>query len=218
MPATGRKKIRKFLIALCLVPVLPVVGVYSINYYVACSTRHQIYSSVTDIPERKVGLLLGTSKYLSGGRINYFYEYRIDAAVALFKAGKIKYILVSGDNGQERYNEPKTMQEDLIAAGIPADRIILDYAGFRTLDSVVRCHDVFGEDNITIISQPFHNQRALFIARQKGIHAIAFNAQDVSGSMGSRVLLREKLARAKMMLDLLFGKEPKFSGPKILIG
>ena len=218
MAASGRKMIRRVLTWLVLITALPVIGIYSINYYVAHSTRNQIFNSLNEIPERKVGLLLGTSKYLIGGRINYFYKYRIDAAVALFKAGKIKYILVSGDNGHKEYNEPETMQADLIAAGIPADRIILDYAGFRTLDSIVRCRDVFGEDNITIISQPFHNQRALFIARQKGIHAIAFNAQDVSGSTGSRVLLREKLARTKMVLDLLFGKQPKFFGPKIRIG
>ncbi|KAK6023641.1 hypothetical protein OSTOST_10563 [Ostertagia ostertagi] len=133
-------------------------------------------------------------------------------------AGKIDYILVSGDNGDEAYNEPETMQADLLAGGIPPDRIILDYAGFRTLDSIVRCKEVFGEDNIIVISQQFHNERALFIARYKDIDAIGFNATDISMKRGFMVQAREKLARVKMALDLLVNKEPKFYGPKIRIG
>ena len=188
------------------------------DQWVRRSTRAQMYSEVTFIPHCKVGLLLGTSKFLSGGWLNPYYQYRIAAAVALFKAGRIDYILVSGDNGHAYYNEPETMQADLIAAGIRPDRIVLDYAGFRTLDSILRCRDVFGEERIVIISQPFHNARALFIANHKGMNAVAFNAQDVSNSLGWKVLLREKFARVKMLLDLAFGKEPKFYGPHILIG
>jgi SanA protein len=110
------------------------------------------------------------------------------------------------------------MLADLVNAGVPRDRIVMDYAGFRTLDSILRCRDVFGERAITIISQPFHNARALFIANRKDMQAIAFNAKDVGTSSGFKTLLREKLARVKMVLDLLFGKEPKFYGPHISIG
>ena len=155
-----------------------------IDQWVRFSTRRQMYSDLQAIPHRTVGLLLGTSKFVGHGHINQYYQYRIDAAVALHKAGKIDYILVNGDNGHTSYNEPETMQADLIAAGVPSDCIVLDYAGFRTLDSILRYRDVFGEDDITIISQPFHNARALFITNRKHMRAIAFNAQDVTGNGG----------------------------------
>lgn len=189
-----------------------------IDQWVVRSTHTLLFSAAEDVPKRKVGLLLGTSKWVRGGRINLYYRYRIDAAVALYKAGKVEYILVSGDNSHKDYNEPETMRDDLIAAGIPADKIYLDYAGFRTLDSVVRCKEIFGESAITTISQPFHNQRALFLAQRKGLDAVAFNARDVSKEYGVKVQLREKAARVKMVLDLMFGKGPKFGGEKIKIG
>jgi SanA protein len=109
------------------------------------------------------------------------------------------------------------MMADLVAGGIPQDKIILDYAGFRTLDSIVRCKAVFGETNITIISQRFHNERALYLAQKNDIEAVAFNAKDVHRKAGLKVYVREYFARVKMMLDLIFGKEPKFYGPKIEI-
>jgi len=148
--------------------LLVLIGViFSVDYWVANETKHQLYSDINKIPKNKVGLLLGTAKFSNKNEINTFYQYRIDAAVALFKAGKIDYILVSGDNSTKYYNEPVTMRKDLIARGIPANRIFLDYAGLRTLDSILRCRDIFGEDHITIISQQFHNERALFIATIK---------------------------------------------------
>ena len=203
--------------------VLPVIAlliavVFITDYGVTHSTQKQTYSDVDLIPANKVGLLLGTNKYVQGKWENLYYKYRIDATVALFRAGKIKYVLISGDNSRKEYSEPEMMQADLIAQGIPADKIYLDYAGFRTLDSIVRCLEIFGEDHVTIISQPFHNQRALFIANRKGMHAVAYNAQDVPKRYSLKVAAREKLARVKMLLDLAFGKQPKFLGEKITIG
>ena len=209
---------RRWLVRIVIAFLLLLMGIGGVDYWVTASTRAQIYTDITLLPHRKVGLLLGTSRYGKHHWLNYYYKYRIEATVALFRAGKIDYVLISGDNGTKHYNEPEMMQADLIAAGIPAARIVLDYAGFRTLDSILRCRDVFGEDNFVIISQPFHNQRALFIAARKGIHAIAFNAQDVSAQYGLQVQLREKLARVKMMLDLLFHKGPKYYGPHVQIG
>jgi len=203
--------------------ILPVVllliaVIFITDYWVTHSTQKQLYTDVATIPENKIGLLLGTNKYVQGKWINLYYKYRIDATVALFKAGKIRYVLISGDNSRKEYSEPEMMQADLIVAGIPADKIFLDYAGFRTLDSIVRCLEIFGEDHVTIISQPFHNQRALFIANRKGMHAVAYNAQDVPKRYGLKVAAREKLARVKMLLDLVLGKQPKFLGEKIVIG
>ena len=142
----------------------------------------------------------------------------MEATQKLYKAGKIDYVLISGDHGRKEYNEPQMFKDDLVELGIPASKIYLDYAGFRTLDSVVRCKEIFGQSEITIISQKFHNERALFIAQQKGINAVAYNARSVGNRYGWKVQVREVLARANMMLDLfLFNKQPRFLGEKIII-
>ena len=189
-----------------------------LNYKVKNDVKESMYDNITETPSKKVGLLLGTAKYVKGGWINLYYTHRITAAVELYKAGKIEYILISGDNGRESYDEPTLMKEDLMAAGIPESAIYLDYAGFRTLDSVVRCKRIFGELDILVISQQFHNERAVYIARAKGMQAIGYNAQDVNAKYGFKTRIREYLARTKMFLDLWFGKEPKFLGEEIQIG
>lgn len=208
----------KLLKYLFLLALLVLISVFIINEYVEISVKQQLYNSIDQIPKNKVGLLLGTSKYSSNGNINLFYQYRIDAAVELFISGKIDFILVSGDNSTMEYDEPTTIKKDLIERGIPKDRIYLDYAGFRTLDSVIRSKEVFGQYSITIISQKFHNERALFIANNKKIEAIGYNTKTVNLNYGFKTLIREKLARIKMILDLIFDKEPKFYGDKIEIG
>lgn len=197
--------------------ILVVALVWTVNRVVNKTTEQQLYASVEAIPKNKVGLLLGTAKYNDKGRnkINLYYQHRIDAAVALYMAGKIDYILVSGDNGTAYYNEPQLMKNDLIARGVPANRIIMDNAGFRTLDSILRCRDIFGQRSVTIISQKFHNERALYIANHKGVEAVAYNAED--GDSFWDVAVRERLARVKMMLDLLLNKQAHFYGDRIEI-
>ncbi|WP_431109649.1 SanA/YdcF family protein [Winogradskyella poriferorum] len=202
---------KKLKIALLIIVVIS-IGVVSTYHWMSFKTRYQVYDSVNAIPKNKVGLLLGTGKYAASGNINLFYKYRIDAVVKLYKAGKIEYILVSGDNSRKDYDEPTDFKKDLIAKGIPEDRIFLDYAGFRTLDSVVRAKEIFGQTSITIISQKFHNQRAIYIAKQYSINAVGFNAKDVYNSH-----FREYLARSKASLDLVFNVQPKFLGEKIVI-
>ncbi len=176
-----------------------------------------MYTDSGAIPYNKVGLLLGTSKFLSSGYRNLYYTYRIDAAARLLKEGKIKYLVISGDNSRKEYSEPEDMRADLIAAGIDSSVIFLDYAGFSTFDSVVRLKEIFSQDSVTIISQQFHNERALYMARREGITAVAFNATDVSAKYGFRVQMREKLARVKVFVDYWFGKKPKFLGNKVII-
>ncbi len=188
------------------------------DMWVEWSTRNNLYDSTDGIHHHDVGLILGTAKRLTNGQPNLYYQYRIDAAAELYHAGKISYILVSGDNGSIYYDEPTTIKKDLIAKGIPSERIYLDYAGFRTLDSVIRAKEIFGQTSLTIISQPFHNQRAIFIARRKGISAVGFNAKDVGAKYGAKIWVRERLARVKMMSDLIFGVGPRFLGEKIKIG
>ncbi len=208
----------RWTIRLIVAGIFILLGVLLANYKVSHNASSKIYDVVEKTPTKKVGLLLGTGKYLGSGYVNLFYKYRIDATIALYKAGKIKYILISGDNSREGYDEPTSMKEDLMAAGIPEGAIYLDYAGFRTLDSVVRCKLVFGENDILVISQQFHNERAIYIAEANAMTAAGFNAKSVSKRYGAKTYAREYLARTKMFLDLLFGKEPKFLGKKISIG
>jgi len=198
--------------------LLIVGGVLLANYTVTQNAKENLYDTIETAPTKKIGLLLGTGKFLGSGYINLFYKYRIDATVALYKGGKIKHILISGDNSREGYDEPTTMKEDLMAAGIPESAIHLDYAGFRTLDSIVRCKLVFGESDILVISQQFHNERAIYIAEANNMTASGYNAKSVSKRYGAKTYAREYLARTKMFLDLLFGKDPKFLGKRIEIG
>jgi len=212
-------KKRKFYYKLFKRTVLfAIVAIIFSHFIVERTTRDRIYTSVDSIPKNRVALLLGTNKYVKNGNTNLYYKYRINAAAKLYKSGKIKYIIVSGDNSRKKYNEPAQMQDDLIRKGVPRSRIFLDYAGFRTLDSVVRSKEIFGQTNITIISQPFHNKRAVFIARSKGIEAVAYNAKSVSRRYGWKVHVRELLARVKLLIDLyIINKQPKFLGDKIKI-
>lgn len=195
------------------------VSIILCNYWIQTSSKAQLYSDINSIPAQKVGLLLGASKKTSRGTNNLYFTYRILAAYQLFKANKVRYLLLSGDNHTEDYDEPSDMREALLALGVPDSCIVLDYAGFRTLDSVVRCNEVFGEDSITIISQEFHNQRALFIANKHNINAIGFNTKEVNKNYSFKTRAREYFARVKCVLDIyVFYTSPKFLGDKIKIG
>lgn len=185
------------------------------DMYISKYTKYSA-TSCESTTKHQVGLVLGTSKYTKDGRINLFYKNRLDAAVQLYRSNKIEKVLVSGDNGTLAYNEPRMMFEDLVEAGIPASDIYLDYAGFRTFDSVIRAKKVFKQDNFLIISQQFHNERALFIARKNGIEATAYNAKGLSFAFSPKTYLREKLARVKAVLDVhLLGTSPKYLGNTI---
>ena len=187
------------------------------NNSIAQSSSAYIYSDISKVLTKKALLLLGTSKYLKGGHTNYFYKYRIDSAVRLFKAGKVKAIVVSGDNGDKYYDEPTTMHDDLVARGIPSKYITLDYAGFRTLDSIVRAKVIFDLDDYIIVSQRFHLERAIYIAHAKGQKVVGFTAKDFKNTVwAKRMEHRELLARAKAFIDLyILRKEPKFYGSKV---
>lgn len=193
------------------------LSIYVCNYIIERSSAGKTFSKVEEIPSNHVGLLLGTGKFLSGGQENPYYQYRIDAAAGLLKSGKIKYLVISGDNSHKDYDEPSDMLADLLAVGIDSSQIYLDYAGFRTFDSIIRLKKIFGQSKVTIISQQFHNQRAIYIAQREGIDAIGYNARDVEKNFGFRVQMREKLARVKVFLDLMMGKEPRFLGETITI-
>lgn len=208
---------RKYLKFLTLLVSIPLLLIVLCNFIIHTSAEEKTFSNVDEIPKNRVGLVLGTSKKLINGQANPYYSFRVEATVRLFKAGKIDYILVSGDNATIYYNEPSTIKKDLVKHGVPKERIFLDYAGFRTLDSMVRAKVVFGLDSVTVISQKFHNERAIFLAEKKGLNAIGYNARDITGQQGFKVQFREYFARVKVFLDLLFNTQPKFYGDPIEI-
>jgi SanA protein len=208
------KKIWIFALFTCILLAAVVTWV---NITITKTGNLYCYNSIDSIPHNHCGLVLGTSKYLWNGKRNIYYTNRIKAAVELYNHNKIDFIIVSGDNRNRNYNEPITMYNDLIQSGIPYKKIILDYAGFRTLDSVVRGKEIFGQNKFTIISQSFHNQRAIYIARKKGIEAIAFNTEDASGEHAFKVQAREVGARMLVFFDLLTSKQPHFLGEKVII-
>lgn len=146
-----------------------------------------------------------------------YFRFRINATVKLFKNNKIDFVLVSGDNGNYNYDEPTDFKNELIANGIPTNKIFLDYAGFRTLASVARAKHIFGQLSITIISQKFHNERAIFLSEKHGIKAIGFNAKDVNTRYGFKLKLREYFAKTKAYLDILLNTKPRFLGNSIKI-
>lgn len=211
-----RKKWFKKLVRLALAFfVISLIFIGIANTVIEKSAVGRTFSNIDSIPHHKVGLVLGTSKFLQNGNVNLYYKYRVDATVALYKAGKIDYVIVSGDNSTKEYDEPSTFKEDLIKGGIPEGRIYLDYAGFRTLDSVVRVKEIFGQESVIIISQQFHNERAIYLAEHYDIKAIGYNAKNVSKHYGFKTNLREYLARTKVFIDILLGVQPKFLGEKI---
>ena len=177
------------------------------------------YADARAIPARKVGLVLGCVGRLADGQRNLFFTRRMQAAAELFHAGKVRFLLVSGDNHACTYDETTEMKNELVRLGVPAERIQCDYAGFRTFDSVVRAKEVFGETELTVISQQFHNERAIFIAQHRGLDLIGYNAHDVGAARGVLIRLREQLARVRTVLDVfVLPTQPHFLGPKIQIG
>lgn len=208
---------KKIKIALILILISSVVFIISSNLLIENAAKNKTFFEASEITKNKVGLVLGTAKMTSNGKINLYFEYRIEATVELFKKGKIDFVLVSGDNGTKSYNEPREFRDELVKRGIPLNKIFLDYAGFRTLDSVVRAKEIFGQETITIISQKFHNERAIYLATHYDINAIGFNAKNPEGSYGIKTQVREYFARTKAFVDIIIGVDPKFLGEKIII-
>jgi len=178
------------------------------NQIVVNNAEGKVFSDIDSIKYNKVGLLLGTTPQARIGRIkNYFFIYRIDAAEQLYKAGKIEKILISGDeNSLDGINEPDCMRDSLVARGVPADAIILDGKGYRTICSVVNANKIFGLKSFTVISQEFHNERAIYQAEHLGLdveNMQAYNAEMPKSRRAYLTSIREYFARVKMFWDLL---------------
>ena len=190
---------------------------------VACNlavARYALYTydSVATLPEVYCALLLGTAKWLPGGRENQYYRNRITAAAQVYHSGKCKKIVVSGDNRSPSYNEPKFMRKDLLALGVKDADIICDFAGIRTLDSVIRFKKIFGQEGGIVISQRFHNSRAIYVARHNGMALVGYNAEDVSRYSGIKTKLRELFSKLFCVLDVhILHTQPRYLGEPVKI-
>lgn len=216
-PSTSGKRWRRLrrMFAVCLIVGLLVV-IYA-NIAPSWLARGRLHDDPAAVPKIAVALVFGTTDRVDG-KDNLYFRYRIDAAEKLWKAGRIRTIVVSGDNSTKYYNEPEKMRQALIARGIPEDRIRCDYAGLRTLDSVVRAREVCGLSSVVFVSQRFQNERAIYIARAHGLDAHGFNARDVTTRMGFKTRLREIGARGLMWLDIhVLGTRPKYPGGQIIL-
>ncbi len=207
-----RLSIGKVLLGIIIAIAIVIVGCYLL---VKCKTKDKTFDNTAYIPHRNVGLLLGTSPRVPNGAPNFYYINRITATANLYKAGKIDRIISSGGDYSSRqsggYNELIAMRDSLVAHGVPDSVIILDYDGTRTLNSIVKAKEIYGVDSITIISQEYHNERAIFLASHNGIDAIGYNAKP-SHIITKRIKNegREFFARVKLFVDVILGEKPKF--------
>lgn len=188
------------------------------NFWVVALTEGRTFTKLSKLPAQKCALVLGTSPKTVGGRANPYFITRMDAVTALYNIGKVKRIIVSGEKSKN-YDEPKAMKNYLIfTGGIPPSAIIEDPKGFNTQASIFRCKYIYQENNIIIVSQGFHNLRALFMARNEGMDAYAYDAQDVNSNESFyRNHAREFLARVKAVFLYIFNISPEISGEKVKI-
>ncbi|MGL9773264.1 MAG: outer membrane permeability protein SanA [Sodalis sp. (in: enterobacteria)] len=208
--------LKRLIFTMLIIAGVLVLTATGLDRWISWKTAPFIYDDLAALPHRQVGVALGTAKYYRTGVINQYYLYRIQGALNAYNSGKVNYLLLSGDNALQSYNEPVTMRRDLIAQGMPDGDIVLDFAGFRTLDSIIRTRKVFDTNDFTIITQRFHCERALFIALNMGIQAQCYAVPSPKNMLSVR--LREIGARLGALSDLyLMKREPRFLGPLIPI-
>ncbi|MBK4785463.1 MAG: outer membrane permeability protein SanA [Pantoea sp. Pent] len=208
--------LKRVFFALFIIILLVMATALGLDRWISWRTAPFIYEDVASLPHRQVGVVLGTAKYYRTGVINQYYLYRIQGALNAYNSGKVNYLLLSGDNALQSYNEPMTMRRDLIKAGVDPSDIVLDYAGFRTLDSIVRTRKVFDTNDFIIITQRFHCERALYIAQHLGIQAQCYAVPSPKNMLSVR--FREVGARLGALADLyLMKREPRFLGPLVPI-
>lgn len=206
---------RKAWKAIFILILLFLLSLIFVNVWIVKSTERNVFTDIQKLPGNKVALVLGTSHRTAKGNPNPFFEKRIETAADLYHDGKVVHFILSGDNRSQYYNEPMRMKKALIKKGVPENAITLDYAGLRTLDSIVRSKAIFGQEKITIITQPFHCYRALFISKFYDIDAVAMVAEEPDFEETPAVRIREYFARAKAVLDLyILRTSPRFLGQK----
>lgn len=210
-----KRRLPRWLKGCLLLALSGVLALVACNIWMVLSTKKDIVTELDDAPFNRVGLVLGTSRSVNGTP-NLHFTARIEAAARLYREGKVQCLIVSGDNGSRSYNEPRDMTRALVKAGVPDEAILQDFAGFRTLDSMFRAKKVFGLDRLTVISDPFHLPRAIFLGRKAGIEVTGFAGDKIAFKYGARSELRECAARVKALLDIyVLDTKPKFLGEPV---
>jgi SanA protein len=209
---------RKAVGALLVLALLAALAVAGARIWMEQSAGGRISASLDTLEPADAGLVLGSSMLLRNGYGNPYFTNRIAAAAALFASGKVKYLIVSGNQAGGGYDEPTDMRNVLVAAGVPENRIYRDYAGFRTLDSVLRAKAIFGQDRVILVSQHFHLVRALFLAAEHGLDFEGFEAEDVPLRYGVTTQIREALARVWALIDIVDRRAAHFGGQPVRLG
>lgn len=213
-PLLRSVRIKRMCAFFTLIVSLLALAILATNWWV-CRSARKIVSDLAELPANDVALVLGTAPTV-GRWSNPFFVGRMNAAAQLFQSGKVRHLLVSGDNRRRAYDEPTAMRDALLARGVPENAITLDYAGFRTLDSIARAKAVFGVTRVTIVTDHFHLPRALFLAQTHGLDAIGFASERVPFRWAKKTLLREVASRVKAWLDVyVLHTQPHFYGPPV---
>jgi SanA protein len=214
-----KPRARRLLRGLLALTVAGVAVLLTCELWVRTVAAAECFEQVADVPRAPVALVLGCAETLPDDRNNLYFGRRMDAAAELFRSGTVERLIVSGDNSTVSYDEPTAMKAALVARGVPEERIHCDYAGFRTFDSVVRAELVFGQRSFVVVSQRFHAERAVFLARSRGLEAWGYCAEAVGGGAGLRMRARETVARTAAVLDAhVLGTQPKFLGEPVELG
>jgi SanA protein len=200
---------RKLQAIVLLVIIALFTTVAGTAYFIARNQSKLIYGNVDDVPDMPVAIVFGA------GIGTPVLNDRVYTAVSLYKKGKVRKLLMTGDNSHLNYDEPQAMKTLAIAAGVPKEDVVCDYAGFRTYDSLYRAHNIFDVQKAILVTQRFHLPRAIFIARQLGLSVVGMDA--ALRSYGIEQIwyeLREILATEYAWLDVAIQRKPKFLGKK----
>lgn len=217
-PSMSRKLVRSGVQLVFGGVVLALALISGAHVLIERSSDGRVYQNSQDVNQVRAGLVLGCARYLSDGRENLFFRFRIEKAAELYREGKVAFLIVSGDNSRVDYDEPTEMKQALLERGVAEEAIYCDYAGFSTLDSVVRAKEIFQQSELVVVSQAFHVKRAIYIGEHHGVNLVGVVARDVVGAGGVKTKLREYLARVKTVLDVhILGREPVYLGEPVII-
>jgi len=198
--------------------LLLIAFILAANFWVIRRTRDGIITRAAALPQNDVTMILGTSRTVRGRWVNPFFEGRMNAAAELYREGKTRHFLVSGDNGHEGYDEPTWMRDALVTRGVPASAITMDFAGFRTLDSMARAKAVFGLQRFTIITDDFHEPRAIFLARSYGLDVVGYPSASIPFRWSKMTRARELISRTVACVEVYaLHTKPRYFGPKVEI-
>ncbi|MFH9490607.1 vancomycin high temperature exclusion protein [Streptomyces halstedii] len=200
----GRRRLVRAVMLACVAALLPATWLHTV-----ADARVR---TTADAPAQQVAVVFGAG--LWQGRPSPYLAHRLDAAAELYRTGKVKVVLVTGDNSRVEYDEPDAMRTYLTEHGVPDGRIVSDYAGFDTWDSCVRAKKIFGVDRAVLVSQGFHIRRAIALCRSAGIDAYGVGVDAVHDATWYYGGTREVFAAGKAVLDLVFQPDPHFLGPR----